>query len=602
MGTSLSLQNHACHLKQRGNVYYFRITIPRGLRHIFGKRELKYRLGRIPLGEARILSNLAASTVKLYFKRIRENRMSHMTEKQIATLIDEEVCELLVLDSRKRVSEKKGVADTLSIPDIDEQDYGLRGFEWHYSHDDKDIERIQNECSWEEIKDSARDIIEKRGLDISENDWQFKHLCFELCSAMLKFNYISQCRNLGDFAIDFEQFPRLADNYVPDIYKNKVDSGNTQVNNEYYSSDTCFTESEANKSIYKLSKLISEYLDEIKETIKPRTFKEYEASLSLLQRVLGDIPLSDLDRLKIKEYKDTLRKLPPHMNKREKYKDKAIDELINIAEEKLSDSSINQQLTRASQCFKWGVQNGLLQSNPAENVTIGNSSKPQEQRKEFEIEDLKAIFHSDEYIKDTFTYSYQFWVPIVALFTGMRIEEICQLHLEDINKVNNVYVFDLFNKDDRERKTQAGQRYVPIHSFLSDVLQLPMRVTHLFNNGNNKLFPDIKQGTNGLYGHYPSKWFNERYKKRKCGIDDKKKVFHSFRHTVTNHLKQKGVNDNMLAELIGHELPGETLGRYGKKYQPEVLYENVVQHVDFEGLGLDLSHLKRSKYVQNTDI
>ena len=527
--------------------------------------------------------------------------MSHMTEKQIATLIDEEVCELLVLDSRKRVSEKKGVADTLSIPDIDEQDYGLRGIFWNYNNDSNDIKKIQDDCNWEAIKDSARDIIEKRGLDISENDWQFKHLCFELCSAMLKFNYISQCRNLGDFATEFEQFPRLADNYVPDIYKNKVDSGNTQVNNEYYSSDTCSTESESNKSIYKLSKLISEYLDETKETIKPRTFKEYEASLSLLQRVLGDIPLSDLDRLKIKEYKDTLRKLPPHMNKKEKYKDKTINELINIAEETLSNTSINQIIGRASACLKWGVHNGFLQSNPAENVTIGNTSKPQNERKDFEIEDLKSLFQSDEYLNDTFSKSYSFWLPVIALFTGMRIEEICQLHLDDIYKINNVYVFDLFNKDDRERKSKAGQRYVPLHSFLSDELQVPQRVNHLYNKGQIRLFPEIRPTNQGIYSHLPSKWFNERYKK-KCGIADKKKVFHSFRHTVTNHLKQKGVNDNMLAELIGHELPGETLGRYGKKYQPEVLYENVVQHVDFEGLGLDLSHLKRSKYVQNTDI
>ena len=109
MGFSLSLQNFACHVHQRGTVFYFRLTIPADLRHIFSKTEFKFSLGRIPLREARVRSNAIGSTIKLFFEQIREGNMSHLTEKEIAGIVEQEVRELLNVDWRKRVTEKKPV-------------------------------------------------------------------------------------------------------------------------------------------------------------------------------------------------------------------------------------------------------------------------------------------------------------------------------------------------------------------------------------------------------------------------------------------------------------------------------------------------------------
>ena len=72
------------------------------------------------------------------------------------------------------------------------------------------------------------------------------------------------------------------------------------------------------------------------------------------------------------------------------------------------------------------------------------------------------------------------------------------------------------------------------------------------------------------------------------------KSFHSFRHTLINHLKQNDVPEHYIAEFVGHTVQSITLGRYGKKYKPDKLFENVVLKLDY---GIDLSHLKNSKYV-----
>jgi len=52
-----------------------------------------------------------------------------------------------------------------------------------------------------------------------------------------------------------------------------------------------------------------------------------------------------------------------------------------------------------------------------------------------------------------------------------------------------------------------------------------------------------------------------------------KRVFHSFRHSLADRLKQSGVQETLIAEILGHTIESVTMGRYGKRYQPKVLLE-----------------------------
>jgi integrase len=76
-----------------------------------------------------------------------------------------------------------------------------------------------------------------------------------------------------------------------------------------------------------------------------------------------------------------------------------------------------------------------------------------------------------------------------------------------------------------------------------------------------------------LHGYTNSfgKWY-QRFN-REHVTDDPKKVFHSIRHTVANTLKQRGVSESLIAELLGHAHKSITSGRYGKRYRPKVLLE-----------------------------
>jgi integrase len=61
---------------------------------------------------------------------------------------------------------------------------------------------------------------------------------------------------------------------------------------------------------------------------------------------------------------------------------------------------------------------------------------------------------------------------------------------------------------------------------------------------------------------------------------DPLKCFHSFRHTFADSLKQLGVQESAISELLGHVNDNISTGRYGKKYRPEVLLD-VVKKLDY---------------------
>ena len=62
---------------------------------------------------------------------------------------------------------------------------------------------------------------------------------------------------------------------------------------------------------------------------------------------------------------------------------------------------------------------------------------------------------------------------------------------------------------------------------------------------------------------------------------DKLKTLHSLRHSFADTLKQLGVQESLIAELVGHSTSDFiTMSRYGKRFKPEVLLE-VIKKVDY---------------------
>ncbi|MBO4736180.1 MAG: hypothetical protein J5614_07270, partial [Paludibacteraceae bacterium] len=69
----------------------------------------------------------------------------------------------------------------------------------------------------------------------------------------------------------------------------------------------------------------------------------------------------------------------------------------------------------------------LFLKNPAKSLSFKDDRDPIDLKYAFTVDDLKVIFFNDNYDPSKFTKPAYYWVPLIALYSGMRREEICQL-------------------------------------------------------------------------------------------------------------------------------------------------------------------------------
>jgi integrase len=270
----------------------------------------------------------------------------------------------------------------------------------------------------------------------------------------------------------------------------------------------------------------------------------------------------------------------------------------------IAEKTVNLHLEFYSGVFNHAIQSGRISHNPVSGVKFADTRDQQKLNDPFPRKDLERLFHSKEYTQDSFKKGWMFWLPVLLLYTGARVEELCQLYIDDINKVDGHWVFDIdATRPDQSVKTHE-KRYLPLHPFITDDLNFIEYVDSLPDQ-TGRVFPELplivtKPKRPGAkerkrYGHKPStNWF-PAYKKRSGVVAEKgKKTIHSFRHNVSACLMENDVQDYVIAMVLGHKHQQISTGRYGKKFDPKLLMEKAILKLDY---GIDLTHLKESKYV-----
>ncbi len=212
----------------------------------------------------------------------------------------------------------------------------------------------------------------------------------------------------------------------------------------------------------------------------------------------------------------------------------------------LGANRINKRLGQVNDFFNWAIKHGHYTAHPTSPVDglFLNSKKvgaKVEHYEPFTNDDLKAIF-GETYPEDMKKPD-QFFLPLVALFSGARREELAGLRVDSVKEVDGVKCFQI-----EEGKTADSRRLVPIHSNLV-ALGFWRYVEQVKALGAEYLFPYLNEGANGR-GKNLGRQFGLLLDKR--GIKDGRKVFHSFRHTVITRLHTLGANTAHVMQLTGH--------------------------------------------------
>jgi integrase len=126
----------------------------------------------------------------------------------------------------------------------------------------------------------------------------------------------------------------------------------------------------------------------------------------------------------------------------------------------------------------------------------------------FTLEQLKTIFGAPEYAPGA-KRDGQFWFPLIALFSGLRLNEIAQLAADDVAERDGVPVILVRPDPDAGKrvKSKAAVRVVPIHPELVRIGFLD-HAAKIKEAGQARLFPDLRKAATGYYSDVLQKRFS----------------------------------------------------------------------------------------------
>lgn len=352
---------------------------------------------------------------------------------------------------------------------------------------------------------------------------------------------------------------------------------------------------------------------------KPDELERNQQKLRCFVELLGDPALSEVEdgvrgeRL-VRKYIDLLRRMPtgPQLRRARRETGKATAlALVEWADRRdvarMPDSTVNSYLMKLSECFAWGVARQVIKQNPlhgqlkqVKRLQVQNV-RDDEQRPPLSPEDLEKIFAAPWFRAGGAPQNlsgkpsghfrpFYYWIPLLALYTGGRANELAQLYLDDIDDANPVpsICFQLTHpdqmdedgqavvRDDQSLKTRNARREVPIHPQLM-AFGLLDYVAALREAGHQRLFPELRYDARKGYSKDVVKWFNERFLGVQLGmVRDGTKTLHSLRHNFATALKDPSPTSRIKRQLLGHER-GENLA--DKRYTGEAPRQETLEVV-----------------------
>lgn len=219
--------------------------------------------------------------------------------------------------------------------------------------------------------------------------------------------------------------------------------------------------------------------------------------------------------------------------------------IVLSPEEQISLTTLNKYLKWFTVLLSFAVKQNVIPFNPVSSgITVKKSTTSRGERREFSQEELEII---DQAFQGEDIY------PVVKIlrYTGMRPSELLKCSLSEIE---GVLCFDL-RTPTKALKTLSSHRVIPVH-------------------------PSLKESVEGfqkLLNSYAEKYISKRFVKvmQRHLEDTKNKSLYSLRHTFATNLIAKGVQPEIVSELMGHSHATMTMNRYVKGYPVRVLKEAI---------------------------
>ena len=569
---------------------YFRSIVPKDLRDVFGgATEFRLSLGSCSEYEGRMIC--------LKLKQLTDNIFVDIRRGMKSLSLDE-IKNILRIEVRKQILHSQHYY--LGTNEFDEEET-IKSLEGLSSREDNFKEGIsgKNIKNYEkELDKKLEGILLSLEIQIEPNSVNYKNLRRKFIQLyLLRFDWIKtlikETGNVDEDVFRKEVDTKLGMGLFPDLQTQndllQPQSVGSSIPTNPVISSTPLNSLQSTP----ISKGLDLFIGE-KDGIREKTELEIRYSVSFLTECFGDIPIGAITKEKSNILKNHIKNFPKNRTKNPKYRDKDFHSLMKIKipqKDVIHLTTINKHLGHLTSFMIWCVNNGYCDMNPFAGVKIKQKKTPRDERDRFSEKELKQIFSKKNYLyytevdKDNY---YRYWVPLIGVFTGMRLGEICSLYLDNVREIAGnhrktrwcIDILEEPNRPDKRLKTRASRRIIPIHDTLIELGFIDFVKLLRKETDRKRVFEELEY-REGTYGRGMSRFWNSRYLEL-LGIKTEKNGFHSLRHSVIDHLKQIGVEPHFIAEYVGQTHGSMTMDRYGKGYNPDILYNKCVKRIVYQ--------------------
>lgn len=390
------------HLHRVGSIYYLRLRIPADLTRHYQKSHIKQslRTGDLKMAKERLTASLAKHYLEFENLRTRSSRSAlGYPQRKVMDLDDDMIERICASFSQQLLDDDRELRFEALI-------HGMPISE-RKSQNDRDQQTL----------DGLQEIL-LGSTPLNAID--------PALSQALAFTGIELDSN-----VSHESFQRLRYSFIHHLIK----VGNAKL--QRASGQVINTDEVIQKSAVLPTKVISakaaykeifELWKHAEQGRPARTVDAYELSWNEFSRQVKYKPVKALEHVDVLGYRDALTK------------------------SKAAHATIKKKVGQVKTLLAVATEYAFIPANPASAVKVKKPKVGRQSRQSFSIEDLNKIFQSPLYtggkIPKAGSGSAALWLPILALFTGARLEELGQLQVGDVFETSGIPVLDITDMPD----------------------------------------------------------------------------------------------------------------------------------------------------------
>lgn len=559
---------------------YFRMVVPEDVRSVVGHREIRRSLATENVAEAQAVAIQLGERASQLFARIRTMALSDQRIREIA---QDAFHSFLSCDERSRAC-GAGVATD------DRVAWELNNYLWGYL-ETLNAALCENDTVTGAIETDR--LIAKLALDVEKGSDDYHLLRRELIKARAEAVEVIIDRANGVYPNDYDGAY---------LRTRPVRSG---VQPNWLKKEEHQPASESPRFSEALTCLLTD------SKYKEKERQDVERVCTLFILWFDDRPISEYSRMDIREFRDgVLSRLPARYHVDESRTKSDISKALSSQGARLGKGRIKKLLEMVGRVFGKAVAEEWIQRSPADGVKVV--------RKEAEV--LHFTPYNDDQLRRMCTAIYlwsttsawfrhwQFWIPVIALYQGMRCNEIAQLLVTDVVDKDGMLGFDINASQSevtgKSVKNVASLRFLPAHPTLIDLGFREFwerRKKRSKSGSRTRLWQGLKLRRGQNWSHDVSKWFNRTFKPKFLTPEElaenaahrKKYAFHSLRATFCVYAREQArMAEGVTFELVGHE--DATTTAVHRIYTGRYTLNRLREELDKLDYGIDLAPLYRA--------